>query len=45
MITYGDIKLSHPIWNKITNEAKDLISKMLIVESKYRYSASEVLNH
>ena len=31
-------------WNKISNEAKDLLSKMLIDE-KYRLSASQVLEH
>lgn len=32
-------------WANISNEAKDLISKMLMIDSTKRISAAEAINH
>lgn len=36
---------ARPVWNIISDEAKDLIRKMLIVDPAKRWSASECLKH
>ena len=33
------------VWNNISDEAKDLISKLLIKNPKKRYTANQALNH
>mmetsp|Transcript_25775 Transcript_25775/g.55724 ORF Transcript_25775/g.55724 Transcript_25775/m.55724 type:complete len:407 (+) Transcript_25775:196-1416(+) len=44
-IRKGDYDLSKPVWKKISREARDLISKMLVVDAEKRLSASEALLH
>jgi calcium/calmodulin-dependent protein kinase I len=39
------VYLSRPVWKKISKEARDLISKMLVVDPCQRWSASECLLH
>jgi serine/threonine protein kinase len=34
-----------PVWSNISDEAKDLVRKMLIVDPAKRWSASECLKH
>ena len=45
LIMEGDYEFLSPYWDNISNEAKDLISKLLVVNHNERYSAEEVLLH
>ena len=45
LIMEGDYEFLSPYWDKISDEAKDLISKLLVVSPNDRYSADEVLAH
>lgn len=40
-----DYKFDQPIWDYISDEAKDLIRNLLIVEPGKRFTASQVQNH
>jgi serine/threonine protein kinase len=37
--------MSGPEWNQVSDEAKDLIAKMLVFDPSKRISAAEVLAH
>ena len=45
LIMEGDYEFLSPYWDKVSSEAKDLISKLLVVNHNQRYSAEEVLAH
>lgn len=45
LIMEGDYEFLSPYWDNVSNEAKDLISKLLVVNHNERYSAEEVLSH
>ena len=40
-----DISFAHPVWNNVTNEGKDIISKLLVKNPKNRIKIEEVLDH
>eukprot|EP00347_Sterkiella_histriomuscorum_P010571 403375769 len=44
-ITSSDLVFDHKIWDNISDEAKDFISKALIKDSKLRYDAKQLLSH
>lgn len=39
------LELKKGVWNHISEGAKDLVRKMICVNSNQRYNAEEVLNH
>ena len=41
----GDYDLKEYPWNEMSSDAKDLISNLLLMNSKKRFSAEEALNH
>jgi calcium-dependent protein kinase len=41
----GSYDFSNPIWNLISNDAKDLISKLLERQADVRLTAEEAFNH
>lgn len=41
----GNWEFTHDIWNSISPEAKDLISKLLQVDTKKRITATDALTH
>ena len=43
-ILYGNFSFRHKIWNKISNEAKNLVQKLLEINPQKRLSAKEALN-
>eukprot|EP01129_Flabellula_baltica_P008477 TRINITY_DN3370_c0_g1_i1.p1 TRINITY_DN3370_c0_g1~~TRINITY_DN3370_c0_g1_i1.p1 ORF type:complete len:376 (+),score=79.16 TRINITY_DN3370_c0_g1_i1:70-1128(+) len=43
-IMEGQFHFHSPYWDGITNEAKDLISNLLVVDPEQRYTAEEALN-
>ncbi|XP_019741489.1 phosphorylase b kinase gamma catalytic chain, skeletal muscle/heart isoform isoform X1 [Hippocampus comes] len=45
MILAGDYSFSSPEWDDRSDTVKDLISRMLVVDPKQRYTAIDVLNH
>jgi len=45
MIKKGKFGFPSPFWDTISDEAKDLIKKLLVVDAKKRYTASELLKH
>lgn len=45
LIMEGDYEFLSPYWDETSDEAKDLISKLLVVSPNDRYSAEEVLVH
>lgn len=45
LIMEGDYEFLSPYWDNVSDEAKDLISKLLIVNPNHRYSAEDVLSH
>ena len=45
LIMEGDYEFLSPYWDSVSKEAKDLISKLLVVNYNERYSAEEVLSH
>ncbi|XP_078542002.1 serine/threonine-protein kinase DCLK3 [Lissotriton helveticus] len=45
IIQYGHYEFTSPYWDKISEAAKDLISKLLVVDPKRRFTASHVLHH
>lgn len=44
-ITSGELLFDHPIWDKVSNEAKDFIKKALAKDRNHRPNASEMLDH
>ena len=44
-ITRGEFDMNKPVWKKISKDARDLISHMLVVDPTKRWSASECLTH
>lgn len=44
-IQRGEYDFARPVWNNVSDEAKDLIRKMLVVDPSKRWSASECLKH
>ena len=45
LIKEGKFSFSYPIWNDISDEAKDLISKLLVVNPEQRIKKEEILQH
>ncbi|CAB3983866.1 serine threonine- kinase DCLK1-like isoform X3 [Paramuricea clavata] len=45
MILSGDYEFLSPFWDNISQSAKDLISRMLLINPNERYSARDSLNH
>ncbi|XP_010778778.1 phosphorylase b kinase gamma catalytic chain, skeletal muscle/heart isoform-like [Notothenia coriiceps] len=45
MILSGIYDFSLPEWEDRSDTVKDLISRMLVVDPKLRYTATDVLNH
>jgi len=44
-IIAGNFMFHSPDWDCISNEAKDLVSKLLVVDPTKRYTAAQVLEH
>lgn len=44
-IRKGRLEFKEPIWNTISNSAKDLVKNLLQVKPSYRLSSSEALEH
>jgi len=44
-ILNGDYSMTHGVWRQISPEARQLVSKLLVVDPKKRYTAEEVLKH
>lgn len=44
-IQSGQYEFISPYWDEISAEAKDLISHLLVVDPKKRYTATQALNH
>lgn len=44
-IRRGRFSFPDPYWKDVSETAKDLISKLLVVDQKKRYTAQQVLNH
>jgi serine/threonine protein kinase len=42
---YEEVTLSHPIWASISDDAKDLVLKLLTKNRKHRIKLLEVLDH
>ncbi|XP_061637210.1 phosphorylase b kinase gamma catalytic chain, skeletal muscle/heart isoform-like [Phyllopteryx taeniolatus] len=45
MILTGNYRFSSPEWDDRSDTVKDLITRMLVVDPKQRYTAVDVLNH
>jgi len=45
LIRAGKFEFDSPYWDEVSNEAKDLIKKMLTVDAKKRITAAGVLKH
>ena len=45
MIQLGVFEFISPYWNNISESAKDLIRRLIVVDSKRRYTATQVLYH
>ena len=45
LIMEGEYEFLSPYWDNISNHAKDLISKLLVVKPSERFSAVDVLSH
>jgi calcium-dependent protein kinase len=44
-IIVGDLKFTESIWNKISDEARDLIRRLMTYDPESRITASEALAH
>jgi len=44
-IRKGDYTFPHPYWDEVSDAAKDLVSKVLVVDPTKRYSAQQCLDH
>ncbi|GCC19533.1 serine/threonine-protein kinase DCLK3-like [Chiloscyllium punctatum] len=45
MIQLGEYEFLSPYWDSISDGAKDLVSKLLVVNPRNRYTAQQVLKH
>nr|XP_026690786.1 serine/threonine-protein kinase DCLK3 isoform X1 [Ciona intestinalis] len=45
IIQLGDYEFLSPYWDNISEAAKDLIQRLLVVDTKRRYTAEQVLSH
>ncbi|XP_048384691.2 serine/threonine-protein kinase DCLK3 [Stegostoma tigrinum] len=45
MIQLGEYEFLSPYWDSISDGAKDLVSKLLVVNPRNRYAAQQVLKH
>ena len=45
MIKTANFNFNHSLWRDISNEAKDLIKQLLVVDPNKRLNASEALQH
>ncbi|XP_078072739.1 serine/threonine-protein kinase DCLK3-like [Mustelus asterias] len=45
MIQLGEYEFLSPYWDSISDGAKDLVSKLLVVNPRNRYTAQQVLQH
>ena len=45
LIIAGDYEFLAPYWDDVSQNAKDLVSKLLVVDSKRRFTAQEILSH
>ncbi|XP_062971540.1 serine/threonine-protein kinase DCLK3 [Cynocephalus volans] len=45
IIQLGHFEFLAPYWDNISNAAKDLVSRLLVVDPKKRYTAHQVLQH
>ena len=44
-ILQGNYSMPSPYWNNVSNEVKDLVQRLLVVEPGHRLTASEALKH
>ena len=44
-IIQSDYHFNHPVWKKISNSAKHLISHLLVLDTQKRYTCTDVLEH
>jgi len=45
LIVSGDYDFDDPVWEPISNEAKDLINKLLVITPNKRYTLEQVMAH
>lgn len=45
MIEKGDFEFLEPYWDDVSSGAKELVSKILVVDKKERLTAAQVFNH
>ena len=45
LIKRGEYEMKEEVWNDISNEAKGLINKILVVDPEKRLSLEECMNH
>ena len=45
LILAGDYEFLAPYWDEVSEDAKDLVSKLLVVDSKRRFTAQDILSH
>ncbi|XP_028395670.1 serine/threonine-protein kinase DCLK1-like [Dendronephthya gigantea] len=45
LIIAGDYEFLPPYWDDVSQDAKDLVSKLLVIDTKQRFTAQEILNH
>ena len=45
IIKVGNFSFPSPYWDEVSSEAKDLISKLLILDSSKRLNADQILEH
>jgi len=45
MIRLGAYSFDVPIWSEVSNDAKDLVSKLLVTDPDKRFSAKDSLGH
>lgn len=45
LIIAGDYEFLSPYWDGVSRDAKDLVSKLLVIDTKQRFTAQEILNH
>lgn len=45
LITSGTYTFPTPFWDNISDDAKDLVSKLLVVDPKNRFTATQALEH
>lgn len=45
LIISGDFEFLEPYWDEVSEDAKDLVSSLLVVESNHRLRAHDILSH